>query len=449
MKVPFQEWQNWVKKKHYLMQHPCDFEARFVLDVLSRISIITPDDVIPQYEFRDRSNKLRRIDFVILNEKQGYGLAIELDGLTKIDGYDKFEDLLNRQNDLLKYNEHTISMLFRFANKSWLTNPLDIAKQIEEELQKEQLASIELLKSNQFITESRKAIEQYKSECDKLKAELKSLENDLRQTKSGTISLAKESDLKKLSNELALKESQLQQSMKMRQEAASKLASLQNKLNEERQARMQEQLEKDKKDAERDKDISFLKNRQLEHDKQVRITKLNTYLIVLVLVITSLLCLFFLYERHGDNKSSPPSQINSDTETLSQSSNEDSPNFVQRGMNNAALTDRESGNLPASQTNGTGNEALISTAQAIQYVGKEATVCGLLEEVNSRGEFTYLNFDGKFPDNVFTGTIADATAKEFIGINKRIGERICIRGVIRKFGAKTGISLTNKNQIVR
>lgn len=433
MNAPSQEWEIWVKKKHNLMRHPCDFEARFVLEVLSRVSIITPNDVIPQYEFRDRTNKQRRIDFVILNEKRGYGLAIELDGLTKIDGYDKFEDLLNRQNDLLKYNDQTILMLFRFANRSWLTNPHDIAQQIEEELKREEQASIELLKTNQFLEYSRKAITQYQAERDALKEKLKSLENELQQKYLGIISLSKDSDLRKLLNELAHKESQLQQGIKTQQEAASKLISVQNKLTEERQVRIQEYFEKYKKDEKRDKDISFLKSRQLEHDKQIRITKFNTYLIIIAFILIFILCIVFLNKRNDDNQREISFQNKSNTHGLPENVTRDDASLIKKSNK---LNYIEKGNS-------------ISTAESAQYIGNETTVCGVLEEVKSRGHLTYLNFDEKFPHNTFTGTIDDANAKEFIGINKRVGEKICIRGIIKRYGSKTGISLTNKSQLVR
>ena len=60
-------WKEWVRKHADEMAHIADFEAQFVLEVLSKIPEIDPDDLIPQYPFYDAQNKLRRIDFLVLN----------------------------------------------------------------------------------------------------------------------------------------------------------------------------------------------------------------------------------------------------------------------------------------------------------------------------------------------------------------------------------------------
>ena len=90
----YQEWKEWVRKNQSLMQHPANFEARFVLEVLSSVSEITPSILYPQYEFIDRQNKTRRIDFVVLDESRGLGLAIELDGLSKLEEKDFSKEVL-------------------------------------------------------------------------------------------------------------------------------------------------------------------------------------------------------------------------------------------------------------------------------------------------------------------------------------------------------------------
>lgn len=54
----YMKWKAWVDKNHHLMQHPADFEAQFVLEVLSLVPDITTDHVIPQYEFTDSTNNI-------------------------------------------------------------------------------------------------------------------------------------------------------------------------------------------------------------------------------------------------------------------------------------------------------------------------------------------------------------------------------------------------------
>ena len=116
---PFENWQQW--KYHYRKElwHPVGYEEQFVDMVLSQITIITPSDVIPQWHFVDEMGGNRYVDFVIINEAKGYNLAIELDGLTKLqDGvgnldYRKYGDLWLRQNDLMG----KVGMLLRFTNQ--------------------------------------------------------------------------------------------------------------------------------------------------------------------------------------------------------------------------------------------------------------------------------------------------------------------------------------------
>lgn len=116
---PFENWQQW--KYHYRKElwHPVGYEEQFVDMVLTQITIITPSDIIPQWHFVDEMGGNRYVDFVIINEAKGYNLAIELDGLTKLqDGvgnldYRKYGDLWLRQNDLMG----KVGMLLRFTNQ--------------------------------------------------------------------------------------------------------------------------------------------------------------------------------------------------------------------------------------------------------------------------------------------------------------------------------------------
>lgn len=133
---PFKNWQSW--KGHYRdqLQHPVGFEEVFVDKVLSQIPQITPSDVIPQYHFTDDAGKDRFIDFVILNRNKGYFLAIELDGLTKLqDGmgnldYHRYQDMWVRQNALMG----TGAVLLRFTNKDMLYKTAWVSEQITKRL---------------------------------------------------------------------------------------------------------------------------------------------------------------------------------------------------------------------------------------------------------------------------------------------------------------------------
>lgn len=115
----FENWQQWKYYYRGQLKHPAGFEEMFVDKVLSQVAGLTPSDVIPQYHFVDDAGGNRYIDFMVLNEAKGYHLAIELDGLTKIqNGYNtldyvRYQDMWVRQNALMR----TGAVLLRFTNK--------------------------------------------------------------------------------------------------------------------------------------------------------------------------------------------------------------------------------------------------------------------------------------------------------------------------------------------
>lgn len=122
-------WNEWKIVNSNNIAHPVGFEERFVDSVLSKIDLIKPIDVISQYPFIDHNGKQRYIDFVIKirqNDKQQFLLPIELDGKTKFDTYESFNDTLERQNDLLK----KFNILLRYSNKKMLNQPDEIISEI-------------------------------------------------------------------------------------------------------------------------------------------------------------------------------------------------------------------------------------------------------------------------------------------------------------------------------
>ncbi|MPX08569.1 hypothetical protein CPI25_05730, partial [Moraxella catarrhalis] len=102
----YDRFNNWQQCKYYYheqLKHPAGFEEMFADRVLSQVTGLTPSDVIPQYHFVDDEGGNRYIDFMVLNEAKGYHLAIELDGLTKIQSghntldYERYQDMCVRR----------------------------------------------------------------------------------------------------------------------------------------------------------------------------------------------------------------------------------------------------------------------------------------------------------------------------------------------------------------
>lgn len=123
-------WEEWIAANKKEIEHVAGYEEQFVRCILARVPEIRPEDVIAQYHFIDSNGGNRYIDFMIINEAKGYKLPIELDGYWKVQTYREFDDMLKRQNDLVKiYN-----VLLRYTNKKMELDPQGIIDEIRHTL---------------------------------------------------------------------------------------------------------------------------------------------------------------------------------------------------------------------------------------------------------------------------------------------------------------------------
>lgn len=135
------QWKQWIENNKYKMEHPVNFEVRFVEEILTRIPEINPSYVKAQFPFIDQNGVNRRIDFMIHDEQKGIRLAIEIDGLGKMQNpnqsinHDRWNDLLTRQNALLRVLG---CMLLRYSNNTWLNEPKFVIQEIRSELLKQE-----------------------------------------------------------------------------------------------------------------------------------------------------------------------------------------------------------------------------------------------------------------------------------------------------------------------
>ncbi|MDV2485386.1 hypothetical protein [Acinetobacter towneri] len=127
------DWQKWKYENRDKIKHIVGYEEKFVDEILSQIPEISPDDVIAQYPFKDNKSGNRYIDFMIVNKSKGYQLPIELDGYAKINnkGYEKFNDFLERQNDLIQQ----FGIVLRYTNKKAFQQQQQVILEIRKALQ--------------------------------------------------------------------------------------------------------------------------------------------------------------------------------------------------------------------------------------------------------------------------------------------------------------------------
>src|SRR3954471_4059399 len=91
----------------------------------------------------------------------------------------------------------------------------------------------------------------------------------------------------------------------------------------------------------------------------------------------------------------------------------------------------------------------ISPAEAINKMGKTATVEGVPDEVSFNDGVIYLNFGGKFPNNIFVALTAKESFKEFdlLKLKALEGKKVKITGKVQMHNGKPAIVLTRRGQI--
>lgn len=163
-------WDEWIAENRKQIEHVAGYEENFVRTILAKIPEIRPEDVTAQYHFRDSNGGNRYIDFMISNQSKGYQLPIELDGYWKVNNYRDFNDMLERQNDLMAI----YGVLLRYTNNKMNQEPDKVVIEIRK--------TLELQSKNQL---SQKTIEeQNQQRVDEYQQELNQLKNELSQQKA-------------------------------------------------------------------------------------------------------------------------------------------------------------------------------------------------------------------------------------------------------------------------
>jgi hypothetical protein len=95
----------------------------------------------------------------------------------------------------------------------------------------------------------------------------------------------------------------------------------------------------------------------------------------------------------------------------------------------------------------------IKPADAVKYIGKSATVCGLVASaafaVGNLGTPTYLNLDKPYPDQPFTVIIWGDKRNKFPKPPETFynGKKICVTGTIAGYNGQPQMAITGPSQI--
>ena len=94
----------------------------------------------------------------------------------------------------------------------------------------------------------------------------------------------------------------------------------------------------------------------------------------------------------------------------------------------------------------------ISPADAANYIGRQATVCGIVANAKyvttTRGTPTFLNLDKPYPNHIFTVVIWGSDRERFSYRPETLsGSRICVSGRIIQYRGKPEIIASDPQQI--
>ena len=89
----------------------------------------------------------------------------------------------------------------------------------------------------------------------------------------------------------------------------------------------------------------------------------------------------------------------------------------------------------------------IGAAQAAGFIGKQAVVTGVVAQVSSKASFTFLNFDKRYPSNLFTAVIRGKYTNEFENLSGLRRKSVSVKGEIKNYNGKPEMELTNAAQL--
>ncbi len=92
------------------------------------------------------------------------------------------------------------------------------------------------------------------------------------------------------------------------------------------------------------------------------------------------------------------------------------------------------------------------TTEASSHIGENATVCGIVSgghyARSSKGQPTFINLDGAYPNQIFTIVIWGSDRHKFSSPERRYNDkRLCATGTIDSYRGTPQIVVANKSQL--
>lgn len=93
----------------------------------------------------------------------------------------------------------------------------------------------------------------------------------------------------------------------------------------------------------------------------------------------------------------------------------------------------------------------IESNQSSHYIGKLAEICGVVHQVKNIKKQTYINLDGRYPNQKLAILIWNDDLNLIVDkigrLDKFIGNRVCVKGVIDSYKGTPQINLSDPSNI--
>lgn len=449
-------WDEWIAENRKQIEHIAGYEENFVRTILAKIPEIRPEDVTAQYHFRDSNGGNRYIDFMISNESKGYQLPIELDGYWKVNNYRDFNDMLERQNDLMAI----YGVLLRYTNNKMNQEPDKVVIEIRK--------TLELQSKNQL---SQKIVEkQNQQRVDEYQQELNQLKNELTQQKA----THNQSSSTITGSEIA--------------SIQAAIAELQANINQNNAPKVQPTPSEPiivSKPKEPTKTKVTGNQMLIAGSAGLIIVALganaffnkNNDNVPMALVDEPSTLVYGADDEQSNSNSSNNITDNAQASTspdavdtnraviAAQNSNTNTPSFedaptepvFQNIPPPVAIVKREAEKVdvyqpPSNQAqNNQSYEAAVSNtvpaAQAYKHIGDYRVVCGYVAQVKGFSKGKYLNLGTSYPNQDVTVVVWNSDMGNFDNLDQYEGRDICVQGTVSSYKGTPQIKLSSMNQL--
>lgn len=442
-----QTWEQWICNNKQKMQHPADFEERFVREILTNIEEICPDNVIPQYHFKDFDGVNRYIDFCIKDDEKGYFLSIELDGRFKFEN-DYLEKTLQRQNALVA----KVGTLVRYANTTWLNQPNRVINEIRTILFNQKS---KYMNDTTYRNKIEASLEDYQRQLQEVKEQSYLANNDeeLRQLNTVIQSLMSKLEEKREAPQNDQTAEELKNINRMMLGLTQQIDDLRQKTKEEIIIVKPEDINLEKKD-------NIPLEKVFNSTKKTEIKHIHMALIGVIIIIIVGMAAYILKERKpSESHYSDVENTVNHIEKPERVSNTIPEPIYDKPKHTQPITKEESSQIELKkvpvqsqenyQSNNTqyNESSKILASNAANYIGEYKKVCGQVVQLKEFSKGVYMNLGSTYPKQDLTVVVWSSDMPNFGDLNQYVGNNICVSGEISSYRGTPQIKLSNVDQI--